>query len=281
MSAAGGLDKDAAPCSWWRQIDHNARQTLATLLRKPRRRLTWPQRLALALGAGLAVVAVLAAMVALDASAIEMARRLPRPAIVTFDRLTDLGKAGYFLWPVGIALLALAALDAPALPRAARGVLAAFAVRLGFVFTAIAVPGVFVSIAKRVIGRARPSFVGGNVWTYHPFAWRPEFASLPSGHATTAFAALVAIGAIVPQARAFLWIYAVLIAVSRVAVVAHYPSDVVAGAVIGLAGALVVQRWFAARGLGFAVGPGGSVRPMPGPGLERIVKAVARCLHTP
>ena len=75
---------------------------------------------------------------------------------------------------------------------------------------------------------------------------------MPSGHATTAFAALVAIGAIFPQARALMWIYAVLIALSRVVITAHHPSDVIAGAIVGAVGALLVRNWFAARRLGFA-----------------------------
>jgi membrane-associated phospholipid phosphatase len=83
-----------------------------------------------------------------------------------------------------------------------------------------------------------------------------------------------------PAARALMWTYAVLIALSRVIVGAHYPSDVIAGAVIGALGALLVRDWFAARRLGFAVGPEGAVRPMPGPSWRRIVKAVARRLHS-
>ena len=70
--------------------------------------------------------------------------------------------------------------------------------------------------------------------------------------------ALVAIGAIWPQARALMWIYAVLIALSRVVVTAHHPSDVIAGAIVGASGALLVRNWFAARRLGFAVGSDGS-----------------------
>ena len=100
-----------------------------------------------------------------------------------------------------------------------------------------------------------------------PFGWQVDYASFPSGHATTAFAALVAIGAIFPQARALLWIYAVLIALSRVVVTAHHPSDVIAGAVVGAVGACLVRNWFAARRLGFTVGRDGSVRAMPGPSL--------------
>jgi len=60
----------------------------------------------------------------------------------------------------------------------------------------------------------RPSARGP--FAYEPFSWRPEHASLPSGHATTAFAALVAIGLISPRLRPVLWVYALLIAASRI-----------------------------------------------------------------
>ena len=60
-------------------------------------------------------------------------------------------------------------------------------------------------------------------------------------------------------------------------VTAHYPSDVLAGALVGIVGALMVRRWFALRRLGFSLGPDGTVRQWPGPSLRRI-KAVARAL---
>jgi undecaprenyl-diphosphatase len=149
------------------------------------------------------------------------------------------------------------------------------AVRIGFVFTAIAVPGLFVTTLKRLIGRARP-MVEGNTWAYEPLGWQVEYASLPSGHATTAFSALVALGALFPEARALLWIYAVLIAVSRVVVTAHHPSDVVAGAIVGAVGALLVRNWFAARRLGFWVGSDGAVRKLPGPSLRHLKGALRK-----
>ena len=65
-----------------------------------------------------------------------------------------------------------------------------------------------------------------------------------------AFAVAVAFGALWPRARPLLWAYAVLIAVSRVVVTAHHPSDVLAGALVGAFGALLVRDWFAARRLG-------------------------------
>lgn len=280
MSTTGDTGERAGTSLWLHQCKLNARATIATLLRTPRRQVFWPSHLQLALGALAAVAVVVGCMLLLDGWSLANIRRLPASLTQAFDRLTHYGKSGWILWPTGLVLIALALSDSPTQPRFQRQVLAAWSVRLGFVFTAVALPGVFVTTLKRLIGRARPFVEGNDVWAYMPFVWRVEYASLPSGHATTAFSALVAIGAILPQARALLWIYAVMIALSRVVVGAHHPSDVVAGAIAGAAGALLVRHWFAARRLGFWVGPGGAVHPMPGPNLRRIVKAVARRLQS-
>jgi undecaprenyl-diphosphatase len=245
-------------------------------MRPPRCRVPWPPPARLALGAVLTAAVILAAMVGLDSWASNAAPHLPGSLLEAARLFTELGKSGWFLWPIGIVLLVMAMFDTLVAPRFARLVLAAWAVRLGFVFAAIAVPGLFVNVVKRVVGRARPFVEGTDIWAFTPFGWQAAYASLPSGHATTAFAALVAIGALFPRARAPMWIYAVLIALSRVVVSAHYPSDVLAGAVVGAAGALIVRHWFATRRLAFRVTADGAVVAMPGPSARRIVKAVAR-----
>jgi undecaprenyl-diphosphatase len=270
----------AVSVSWPCQIRLNVRRTVATLLRRSRRNVAWPSAASVAAGLVAVVAVVIASMVLFDGWAANAARRLPVGLIEASRYFTELGKSGWFLWPIGIVLVVLAVFDAPAVPRFSRLVLAAVAVRLGFVFTAIAVPGLVTNVLKRVIGRARPFVRGEDVWAYVPFSWPAAYASLPSGHATAAFSALVAIGALYPRARAVLWVYAILIAFTRVAVSAHYPSDVLAGAVVGGAGALVVRNWFAARRLAFRVGCDGSVTPMAGPGVRRTVKAVARWLSS-
>jgi undecaprenyl-diphosphatase len=56
--------------------------------------------------------------------------------------------------------------------------------------------------------------------------------------------------------------YALLIAFTRLLLLAHHPSDVVAGATIGIIGVLGVRYWFAVRGLGFAIGDGGVISPV-------------------
>jgi undecaprenyl-diphosphatase len=230
------------------------------------------------LGAAVAILILAGTMIVMDAWAITAARGLPRWLIDIFGEITDFGKSGWFLWPLGLLLLALAAAASPALPRFLQLVLATVVVRLGFLFVAIGLPSLFDTILKRVIGRGRP-FVPdiADPYVYKPFAWHAAYASMPSGHATTAFAAAIAIGALWPRARTVLWIYAVLIAVSRVIITAHHPSDVIAGAIVGTVGALLVRSWFAARRLGFAIDPEGRVRRLPGPSSPRV-KNVARGL---
>src|SRR6266550_41592 len=54
-----------------------------------------------------------------------------------------------------------------------------------------------------------------------------------------------AVAAVWPQARVVMIVYAVLIAIGRLVLLAHHPSDVVAGALIGVSGAMIVRYWFA------------------------------------
>ena len=217
--------------------------------------------------------AVATSMFVFDTAALDWARQEPNWFRNAFETITDFGLSGWFLFPCGIILLFLAAVISPRLAALSQGALAALAARFGFLFLAVALPGLFVSIVKRLIGRARP-YVGGheNPFHYVPFSWRPEFASMPSGHATTAVAAAIAIGAFWPRTRPVMWIYAVTIMFSRVAVLAHHPSDVIAGAVVALVGTHLLRRWFAARRLVFRAS---DLRAKPAPSMLRI-KATLR-----
>jgi undecaprenyl-diphosphatase len=279
MTAADRMENQAArdPLRL-RQFGSNVRASIVLFFRSPRppgRRPAWPPRGKLAPSAVAAILIVVAAVLMLDARSVAGARQLPVELVWVFGRITGLGLSGWFLYPIGFLLLALAWADSPALPNLTRKVLVTIAYRLGFLFMAIAVPGLFTAIVKRLIGRARPFVAGEDPWTSLLFVWRPDYASFPSGHATTAFAAAIAVGAIWPRARPLMWVYAVAIALSRVIVTAHHPSDVIAGAIVGAIGALLVRNWYASRRLGFTVTADGAVRKLPGPSWRRI-KAVAR-----
>jgi membrane-associated phospholipid phosphatase len=261
-------------------IVENARNALALLLRlsvvPPARLVAARQRYRVI--AILACLVVVASMFLVDGRAYQLALRLPVGLVDAFYAITDFGRSGWVLVPTGALVAVIALVASPALDHMTRGVLAMIATRVGFVFLAVGVPGLFVSIIKRFIGRVRPSPAGP--FAYEPFHWRPDFASLPSGHTTTAFATLVAVGALFPRARPFLWGFALLIAVSRIAVSAHFMSDVIAGAAVGALGAWCVRDWFALRRLSFVVTRDGAVKALPGPSPGRI-KKVARTLIGP
>ena len=65
----------------------------------------------------------------------------------------------------------------------------------------------------------------------------PRSTSWPSGHAASAFAFTTGVGAAAPAAAVPLSAVAALVAYSRVHTGVHYPADVIAGAVTGVAAA--------------------------------------------
>lgn len=121
---------------------------------------------------------------------------------------------------------------------------------------AVLVSGATTNVLKLAIGRARPRAVsGGNAFTFRPGRGISDFASLPSGHTTAAFAAASAIsaeiacsswgdrhGRLAHVAPAMLYGVAALVGVSRMYHDAHWASDVVTGAGIGSIGAHALVR---------------------------------------
>jgi membrane-associated phospholipid phosphatase len=236
-----------------------------------------PRRLAITTAVGVAII--VATMVLLDAPAVTAAQRAPEWMIVMFEYVTVFGKSVWFLLPTVVALALIACLATAPVARMSRGVLAALAVQLGFLFLAIGLPGLIFTIAKRLVGRARP-FVEGSAGplVYRPLGWNVEYSSLPSGHAVDAFAAAMAIGTLWPRTRPVMWTYAVVIAASRVVLTAHFPSDVMVGGLVGVLGALLVRDWYAARRLAFVIGTDGRVQPWPGPSFARIKRVAGQLI---
>jgi undecaprenyl-diphosphatase len=213
--------------------------------------------LLIALGA----VAVVALMFGFDATEIGLMPPRGAPELWPVRILTDFGKAANVLWSVA-GLLLVVLLVAPRLQGASRLRLLRFGTELEFIFLAVLVPILAGELIKWVVGRGRP-FVGGeaNAFNFSHFAATQAYASFPSAHAITGAALAFAVSAVWPRARGALIVYALLIIASRLVLLAHHPSDVVAGAVIGVVGAMVVRYWFAARRLGFVMGQDGAITP--------------------
>jgi undecaprenyl-diphosphatase len=79
-----------------------------------------------------------------------------------------------------------------------------------------------------------------------PLLEAPSTYSFPSGHATVSFACATVLALAVPRLRWPLFALAALISFSRVYVGVHYPFDVLAGALLGVAIAIALRMLAAA-----------------------------------
>lgn len=270
----------AAKCAaaFGSNIARNLAQWCRVLARPPRTQNPPLPKTAI-IAIALVLAATVASMFLVDRAATDWAHHLPHWFDNAFEQITNGGYSGWFLVPTGLIVLAMAALITSALPRLTQGTLAVVAARFGFLFLAIGAPGLFTTIIKRLIGRARPYMdIHNDPFTYMPLAWRPEYASLPSGHATTVGAAAMAIGAIWPRLRSAMWLYALVIMFSRVVVLSHHPSDAIAGALVGAVGAALVRRYFAARRLVFSPH---DLSAYPSPAPRRLWAAIRQALLAP
>jgi membrane-associated phospholipid phosphatase len=208
-------------------------------------------------------VAIVGLMFFFDAPEIGLMPPRGAPSLWPFRLLTDFGKDDYVLWLL-FAVMVLVTLAAPRAEARLRPRLLGFDARVGYLFLAVILPVLISQILKWAVGRGRP-FVGGKAdpFNFAPFTGHEPYFSFPSSHAITAFALAFAVGAIWPRARIPMAIYALLIAFTRLVLLAHHPSDVVAGGVIGVIGALWVRYWFASRGLVFAIGEQGRIAATP------------------
>jgi membrane-associated phospholipid phosphatase len=86
---------------------------------------------------------------------------------------------------------------------------------------------------KAAVGERRPH-------GYHPLVAIPHSSSFPSGHAAMSFACATVLSVLVPRAAPAFVALAAAIAYSRLYLGVHWPLDVVAGAALGVATALLL-----------------------------------------
>ena len=126
-----------------------------------------------------------------------------------------------------------------------------------YVFASVALSGLLVNVLKILFGRARPRLIDEfGALHFDPFTFGYLNASFPSGHATTVGAIAGILMVWYPRWSLPFVELGLFIAATRIAAEAHYPSDVVAGFLLGSFFSIVLARWLARRGVLFRIVPG-------------------------
>jgi membrane-associated phospholipid phosphatase len=148
------------------------------------------------------------------------------------DAITHYAKAGHWL---AAAILALAG---AALARhfGARGADMPLLINYSIAFIAsLSVGSAVLHAIKLVLGRRRPrDDMEMGLYGFMPFAFNTDYNSFPSGHALTICCVAVIFTCVWPMLWLLWFAIAAVLAVTRALLTAHFLSDVLIGAGIGL-----------------------------------------------
>jgi membrane-associated phospholipid phosphatase len=99
-------------------------------------------------------------------------------------------------------------------------------------FTGLLTTGLVVQVIKHFVGRARPK-LSYDLVLIGP-SLRSGYDSFPSGHSAMVFFFAYTLSQYYPKYRVLFYLFALAVSIDRVEELAHFPSDILAGAVIGL-----------------------------------------------
>ncbi len=130
--------------------------------------------------------------------------------------ITFLGDAGWIWIAIGIALLCYR-------PYRKQGILLLAGLLLGLLLGNV--------LLKNLVARARPCWLDPNVLLLIDL---PQDYSFPSGHTLSSFIAATVLSKTNRKIAIGAWILASLIALSRLYLFVHFPTDVLFGAILGI-----------------------------------------------
>lgn len=220
--------------------------------------------------AGLAVLLALTLLV--DRPLSLLAQSAPKQVHGVMAAVTRYGESDWILYPAAILYLVTVLVALATRWKLMRTMLWQFAALYAFIFLGVGLPSLFTTLVKRLIGRGRPMHFEdtgllGLHWNWADWTYQ----SFPSGHATTAFALALTVGFLSRRWVYPALVYALAIAASRLILGVHYPSDVLAGAMVGVAGAYLVRALFARRRWAFRIASDGRIVPRQMASLRRYV----------
>jgi membrane-associated phospholipid phosphatase len=182
---------------------------------------TWGIRLGMVVAGTMVVGALMPLLTGADERAFVAVNHLGAGPQWLYEAL-DPHSRNYFL-------LGLTAAVVAAVTRIRAGLAVAFAVLVAGVFSDILVQLVYL-----LYDRQRPEeILGSDALLATPERTWAHIASFPSGHLVVTTAIAVAGMTLVPRLRPLFWAYVGLIALTRITFGAHYPLDVIVGAIFG------------------------------------------------
>lgn len=144
--------------------------------------------------------------------------------------ITNLGNAGTFWICLGLVLAIV--------PKTRKcGICMLLAMALTFILGNL--------ILKNVVARPRPFTIATEVGLKIP---RPGEYSFPSGHTMNAFSGATSIFLFYKKPGVVALVLATAIAFSRMYLFVHYPTDILAGMILGIVDALLIFRLTSKRG---------------------------------
>lgn len=99
--------------------------------------------------------------------------------------------------------------------------------------TAVFSTGILVMLIKRTLGRVRPRRMQAGQFLGPSWRHESHRESFPSSHSACAVAMTVVLARLYPQAAVVFWSLAVITAILRYLLDAHWPSDIVGGIAVG------------------------------------------------
>jgi membrane-associated phospholipid phosphatase len=195
----------------------------------------------------------IAAYVLLDARAASMHGNWPAWVADPARFLTDLGKSWWIILGTVLIIVSGALIRRFSTDEQLRRLGAQAIGMASYVLASVAIAGLTANLVKRAIGRPRPELFGDHgLFSFNPFMHDSDYESFPSGHATTDGAFWAALALLYPPLRWPFLLFGLYLALTRVFVGAHFPSDVTVGFGWGMWFAFFLAVVFARHGIVFS-----------------------------
>ncbi|HYM18956.1 MAG TPA: phosphatase PAP2 family protein [Micropepsaceae bacterium] len=184
---------------------------------------------------GVAVVLLLLGLAALtiDRGAAQYFRQhIETPLFKFAYHVTDFAKGGPW---IALAALAYVGTQVWIMTASSSPVIAAISDYALALLASFVAGSVVLHVLKIFLGRRRPrDDVEHGLYGFRYFTWQLQYDSFPSGHAMTIFSVAVLASIIVPKLAPLWFGIALSLSVTRAMLIAHFLSDVLIGAALGI-----------------------------------------------